>query len=92
MEATEEMKKETEESALTVLVELVSHVLGKDIAPFASWNHDTHLREVGLDSLRTLELADALEAKYNQTVPDERLAQLRTVRDLLALIQDLQLS
>lgn len=44
-------------------------------------------RDVGLDSLDTMELTVALEEKWNIEIPDSDVEQLRTVRDAVELIE-----
>jgi acyl carrier protein len=44
-------------------------------------------RDVGLDSLDTMELTVALEEKWDIEMPDDEIEQLRTVRDAVELIE-----
>lgn len=44
-------------------------------------------RDVGLDSLDTMELTVALEERWNVELPDAEVEQLRTVRDAVELIE-----
>lgn len=45
------------------------------------------LIEYGLDSLRSLELVVALEERFDLELPDEAIAHVRTVDDMVALIE-----
>ena len=44
-------------------------------------------KDVGLDSLDTMELTVALEERWNVELPDSEVEQLRTVRDAVDLIE-----
>jgi acyl carrier protein len=47
---------------------------------------DADLRDdLGLDSLGALELVNALENELGETIEDEQIAAVRTVRDVVAL-------
>lgn len=45
------------------------------------------LIEYGLDSLRSLELVVALEERFDLELPDELIAHVRTVDDMVTLIE-----
>ncbi len=57
---------------------------------FKAFNEETVLSDLGIDSLGMLELVGALEKKLNITLPDESLVGLRTVKDLLELVDKKQ--
>ena len=44
-------------------------------------------KDVGLDSLDTMELTVALEERWSVELPDSEVEQLRTVRDAVDLIE-----
>jgi acyl carrier protein len=48
---------------------------------------DDLVRELGLDSLAALRLLAAVEKRFGVRFPDERLAEFRTLRQLLDLIE-----
>ncbi|HMQ30686.1 MAG TPA: acyl carrier protein [Chloroflexaceae bacterium] len=48
---------------------------------------EARLIEYGLDSLRSLELVIALEERFDLELPDELIAHVRTVDDMVALIE-----
>lgn len=50
---------------------------------------DSRLDELGLDSLDFVELAIAAERTFNIEISDEVLREVKTVRDVVALIQRL---
>ena len=45
------------------------------------------VEDLGLDSLDAVELAIAVERKFDIEVPEEELAKLKTVADMLALVE-----
>ena len=45
------------------------------------------VEDLGLDSLDAVELAIAVERKFDIEVPEEALAKLKTVADMLALVE-----
>ena len=49
---------------------------------------DTQLiADLGIDSLEVLELVNAAEEEYDITIPDEQLNNIKTVGDLMAIIE-----
>jgi acyl carrier protein len=49
---------------------------------------DDLVRELGLDSLAALRVLAAVEKRFGIRFPDERLAEFRTLRQLLDFISD----
>jgi acyl carrier protein len=49
----------------------------------------TLVEDLGMDSLDAVELAIATERQFNVTLSDEQMAKLRTVADIVALVQRL---
>ena len=45
------------------------------------------VEDLGLDSLDAVELAIAVERKFDIEVPEEELTKLKTVADMLALVE-----
>jgi acyl carrier protein len=45
------------------------------------------VEDLGLDSLDAVELAIAVERKFEIDVPEEELTKLKTVADMLALVE-----
>jgi acyl carrier protein len=56
--------------------------------PVASVRADTDLRDVALDSLTLIEVAIALEEDYDVFFEQEDLGRLRTVADVVVLIEE----
>jgi acyl carrier protein len=50
-------------------------------------NEDALLIQYGLDSVRSLDLIVALEEQFNIEISDGELSQIRTVRDVMNLVE-----
>lgn len=65
---------------------LIAEVLEEDpgkITPDAKFFED-----LGMDSMMALEIMAAMEKKYKITIPEEKLAQLTTLRATVAVAQE----
>lgn len=58
---------------------------GEDLAPAESL-HDTTFDEMGYDSLAVIEAAARIEQDYGVAIPDDDIADLRTPRALLTVV------
>ena len=67
----------------TVVAELRS-VTGQKVIDL-----DLSLKDQGVDSITAMELIIELERKFNITVPDEKIEQLKTARSVIELVQTL---
>ncbi|NOU34137.1 MAG: acyl carrier protein [Polyangiaceae bacterium] len=54
---------------------------------FASIEENTKITELGIDSLGMLEIIGSLERQLKIQIPDESLAGLTTVRDLIEAVE-----
>ncbi len=45
--------------------------------------------ELGVDSLLGVEIFAALDKKYGLNVPEEKLAQINTLNDVIAMVRDM---
>jgi acyl carrier protein len=50
---------------------------------------DLPLKDQGVDSITAMELIIEMERKFNITVPDEKIEQLKTARSVIELVQTL---
>ncbi len=50
-------------------------------------NEASRLTDLGLDSLRMLELVSAMERELNVQIPDDELVGIQTVKQLVELIE-----
>jgi acyl carrier protein len=70
----------TREQLLTMFRETATEVVEKD---FHHTMESTSIGELGMDSLAVLEIIGSLERRLRIQIPDEGLAGVETVRDLL---------
>lgn len=54
---------------------------------FSHVKEESSIQELGLDSLSTLELVGAMERELSVQIPDEQLVGIRTVGQLLSLVE-----
>ncbi len=57
---------------------------------FKSISETTVISELGIDSLGMLEIVGAMERQLKIQIPDESLAGIQTVRDLIELVEKRQ--
>jgi acyl carrier protein len=57
---------------------------------FASISEGTNIAELGIDSLGMLEIIGAMERQLKIQIPDESLAGIQTVKDLLEAVEKRQ--
>jgi acyl carrier protein len=67
--------------------QILSHRLG--ISPEEIRLDAMLVEDLGMDSLDAVELAIATERQFNVALSDEQMAKLRTVADIVALVQRL---
>jgi acyl carrier protein len=72
---------------LNVFVETASEVAEKDFKGVAE---TTKIAELGIDSLGMLEIIGSLERELRIQIPDEMLAGVVTVKDLLNAVESRQ--
>lgn len=57
---------------------------------FSSISEGTNIAELGIDSLGMLEIIGAMERQLKIQIPDESLAGIQTVKDLLEAVEKRQ--
>ena len=57
---------------------------------FPNISEATVISELGIDSLGMLEIVGAMERQLKITIPDESLAGIQTVKDLIELVEKRQ--
>jgi acyl carrier protein len=67
---------------LAAILQEVADVNPEDVTPEKSFVDD-----LDVDSLSMVEVAMAVEEKFNAKIPDEQLSELRTVGDAIAYIE-----
>lgn len=71
------------EELLTIIRDVVKNVVinnGED--------YDRPLREIGIDSLDMMSILLAIEEKYNVSVPDQDIDQLKTINLIVSYIEN----
>jgi len=74
-------RAELEQKILSIIRE--QKTLPEEIRP------DLQLAELGIDSLDALNILFALEEAFGITIPDEQARQMKTVDDMVTMIQGL---
>lgn len=77
----------TDNETLALIKEALNDVAPGRDADFAKVGLDSKIAELGLDSIATMEMVGFLEEQVEVTFPDEELAKVASVRDLVALIR-----
>lgn len=78
----------SQEEIIAGLAEIIEEVTG--IEPSEVTIEKSFVDDLDIDSLSMVEIAVQTEDKYGVKVPDEDLANLRTVGDIVAYIQTLE--
>ncbi|WP_134324503.1 acyl carrier protein [Cumulibacter soli] len=73
------------QDGLAEILEEVAGVLPEDVAPEKSFTDD-----LDVDSLSMVEIATAVEDKWGVAIPDEELANIKTVGDAMKYVEDHQ--
>ena len=79
------LKKDAEEpSQVTLLRRAAWEIASKELGDL---NADDRLSSLGIDSVATMEMIGFFEEELNAHFPDEDLARVQTVGDLLTLLE-----
>lgn len=78
----------TQEEIIASLAEIIEEVTG--IEPSEVTPEKAFIDDLDIDSLSMVEIAVQTEDKYGVKIPDEDLAGLRTVGDVVAYIQKME--
>lgn len=52
-------------------------------------NLDANLKELGIDSLKTMDLIFKVEKRLNIMIPDEKLIKIKNLNDLINILEEL---
>ncbi|TVQ93843.1 MAG: acyl carrier protein [Deltaproteobacteria bacterium] len=77
-----------DEQVLSLVKEALFEVAPNRKAEFDKIRIDQTIEDLSLDSIATMEMVGFLEDKTDKTFPDEELAKVNTVRDLVSLVQN----
>ena len=72
---------------LTMFQKTATEIAEKD---FPTISEGTVISELGIDSLNMLEIVGAMERELKIQIPDESLAGIQTVKDLIELVEKRQ--
>lgn len=69
------------------VIQMLSKMTGFEPAEITPDKH--MVRDLGVDSLKVIEIATAIEQKFKITVKESHMAKIRTVSDSIRLIKEL---
>ena len=77
----------TNEQILTLIRQALGEVAPARKAEFAAITEDTRIDALGLDSIATMEMVSFIEEHIEVTFPDDELARVQKVGDLVGLVR-----
>jgi acyl carrier protein len=77
----------TNDEILSLIQQALAQVAPTRKADFAKLTADTKIEALGLDSIATMEMVNFIEEKIEVTFPDEELAKVQKVGDLVGLVR-----
>ena len=72
---------------LALIKQALAEVAPTRKADFAHLSEDMKIEALGLDSIATMEMVNFIEEKIEVTFPDDELARVQKVADLVALVR-----
>ncbi len=72
---------------IALIKEALAEVAPTRTSDFAAIQMDTKIEDLGLDSIATMEMVNAIEERVDSTFPDEELAKVQRIGDLAGLIR-----
>lgn len=67
--------------------EMLAKMTGTDLEEIK--NEDNLVDDLGIDSLKVIEIATTLEKKYKVKVKESQMAKIRTVNDVVNIVSEL---
>lgn len=77
----------TNEEILSLVRQALGEVAPTRKADFATITEDTRIDALGLDSIATMEMVSFIEERVEVTFPDDELARVQRVADLVGLVR-----
>lgn len=72
------------------MLEKIAMILKENECPYDGLTGDTELiADIGLNSMKIIELVGALEDTFDIEIPDRSIKSLRTINDVISLIDSL---
>ncbi|MEU5882219.1 acyl carrier protein [Spirillospora sp. NPDC047279] len=78
----------TEQEILDGLAEIIDEIVGIDKAEVTP--EKNFIDDLDIDSLSMVEIAVAAQDKFGVEIPDDELRNLKTVKDVINFVQNLQ--
>jgi len=75
-----------EQDALALIKEALCEVAPENASYFQQLTLDAHIKDLGIDSVRILEMVGAIEDRLARTFPEDELTRAQTLRSLATLI------
>ncbi|GAA2584775.1 acyl carrier protein [Actinomadura fulvescens] len=82
------MAEATEQQILDGLAEIIDEIVGIDKAEVTP--EKNFIDDLDIDSLSMVEIAVAAQDKFGVEIPDDELRNLKTVKDVIVFVQNLQ--
>lgn len=77
----------TNDEIMTLIQQALAEVAPTRKADFATISLETKIEALGLDSIATMEMVNFIEEKIDVTFPDEELARVQKIGDLVGLVR-----
>lgn len=77
----------TNDEIMALIKQALADVAPSRKADFAAITADTKIEALGLDSIATMEMVNFIEERIEVTFPDEELAKVQRVSDLVGLVR-----
>lgn len=77
----------TNDEIMTLIQQALGQVAPTRKADFAAITADTKIEALGLDSISTMEMVNFIEERIDVTFPDEELAKVQKIGDLVGLVR-----
>jgi acyl carrier protein len=81
-----------DEQIMALIQQALAAVAPTRTADFAKLTADTKIEALGLDSIATMEMVNFIEEKVEVTFPDEELAKVQKIADLVGLVRGSRIS
>jgi acyl carrier protein len=78
---------QNDEQILALIQEALGSVAPTRRADFENLSPETKIEALGLDSIATMEMVNFVEERIEVTFPDEELAKVQKVGDLVGLVR-----
>ncbi|GAA4072689.1 MULTISPECIES: acyl carrier protein [Actinomadura] len=78
----------TEQEILAGLAEIIDEIVGIDKSEVTP--EKNFVDDLDIDSLSMVEIAVAAQDKFGVEIPDDQLKDLKTVKDVIVFVQNLQ--